>query len=212
MTASRIQKKERVFFFFPLFVPLAEIMGHSNSKKLWEYARNGQENEAIQLLDSCNLIDPNYPNVGFRVCFVKVTYNFFFFLNIKVYRESPLHLACANNMTKLVKKLIEHGAKVDVKNRFESTPLHIATRMGHQEIAKLLLEEAKCDPNIPGAYDFRAITIACAVGNISIVRLLLEHNAFIEDKTLMLAAMQEPKARTSRAQTKRKTTPMKLRH
>ncbi|ETO06139.1 ankyrin repeat protein, partial [Reticulomyxa filosa] len=160
-----------------LFVdePLIKIMGLSNSKKLLEYAQNVQEKEAMQLLDTSTFIDPNYTNVSF------------------VYRETPLHFACANNMKKLARKLIEHGAYANAKNKFESTPLHIATRMGYQEIVKLLLDDAKCDPNISCACDFRAITIACAVGNIGIVRLLLDHNAFIEDKTLMLATMQEPK-------------------
>ena len=42
----------------------------------------------------------------------------------------------------------EFGADVNVKNKDENTPLHLAVREGHVEIVKLLVTEFAADANV----------------------------------------------------------------
>ena len=57
--------------------------------------------------------------------------------------------------------------------------MHIATRMGHDQIVRMLLK-AGCDVNIQTHQGLNALTIAASCNNLSIARLLLEHRAHIQ--------------------------------
>lgn len=54
--------------------------------------------------------------------------------------DTPLHLAVLNGHAKLVKRLIHHGADVNVCNFREITPLHVAIHERSEEIIRLLLK------------------------------------------------------------------------
>lgn len=56
------------------------------------------------------------------------------------YHDTPLHVAAYHGKFAVAKALLEHGAAVDVKNKFGRTPLHGAAMGGYREIAQLLLE------------------------------------------------------------------------
>jgi integrin-linked kinase len=47
---------------------------------------------------------------------------------------SPLHWASKEGHTKLVELLIQRGARVNVTNRGDDTPLHLAAAHGHRDI------------------------------------------------------------------------------
>lgn len=54
--------------------------------------------------------------------------------------ETALHIAAARGNTDAARALLEHGAKVDARDRFGATPLHGAVMRNHIATAKLLLE------------------------------------------------------------------------
>ena len=56
------------------------------------------------------------------------------------YGDTALHMACRQGYTDIVKLLLEHNADPNVENKFmgSNTPLKIALREGHGEIATLL--------------------------------------------------------------------------
>ena len=82
------------------------------------------------------------------------------------------------------------GADANAVNKFSSTPLHVATRMGHIEVVRALLQGG-ADVNAAGFARITALTIAAACNHLPIARMLLERGARIADRALLFAAMHE---------------------
>ena len=59
---------------------------------------------------------------------------------------TPLHCACENGRTEVVKFLLDHSQKkgiiINTTNRFGWTPLHVASLEGHAEVVNLILDRA----------------------------------------------------------------------
>ena len=53
--------------------------------------------------------------------------------------QTPLHVAAKNGHKEIVGLLLEKGAEVNARDRFQGTPLHWAVFYGHKEVAELLL-------------------------------------------------------------------------
>ena len=99
----------------------------------------------------------------------------------------PLHIACSNGPLEMV-KLVSHcntNTRITstctlMRDRNEpkvtvvkgDTPLHIACRYEADVIVRYLIEECDCDPQIKNSEGVLALHIACAVGSLSIVRLV----------------------------------------
>lgn len=47
---------------------------------------------------------------------------------------SPLHWACREGRSNVVDMLIMRGARINVMNRGDDTPLHLAASHGHRDI------------------------------------------------------------------------------
>lgn len=47
---------------------------------------------------------------------------------------SPLHWACREGRSSVVDMLIMRGARINVMNRGDDTPLHLASSHGHRDI------------------------------------------------------------------------------
>lgn len=64
----------------------------------------------------------------------------FFFLNLSCsslsddHGFSPLHWACREGRSNVVDMLIMRGARINVMNRGDDTPLHLAASHGHRDI------------------------------------------------------------------------------
>ena len=49
--------------------------------------------------------------------------------------QTALHLAVLTNQPELVRKLLVHGAALDIRDRHGNTPLHLACKQGAEECA-----------------------------------------------------------------------------
>ena len=56
-------------------------------------------------------------------------------------RNTPLHIACKNGNTSIVKELLDSGAYVNRKGCNGDTPLSIAHERDYDEIIQLLLKK-----------------------------------------------------------------------
>lgn len=101
-------------------------------------------------------------------------------VNVADHEDSILHCALNNYPVpeKLIYALIAHGAKCDVPSRKtgNTTPLHIALRMGHIELVKAFLVK-KVDPSCPDSSGATPLYTACRKDNLKLVELLLEYGA-----------------------------------
>lgn len=56
---------------------------------------------------------------------------------------SPLHWACREGKSSVVDMLIMRGARINVMNRGDDTPLHLAASHGHRDIVAKVAKELK---------------------------------------------------------------------
>ena len=49
-----------------------------------------------------------------------------------------MHLACVNERIEIIKLLLEHGADVNTKNKYNETPLDLARKSKRNGIVKIL--------------------------------------------------------------------------
>jgi hypothetical protein len=82
-----------------------------------------------------------------------------------------LHFAVARRRPGMVKLLLEEGAKVNVTDDRENTPLNLAAKSGQADIVRMLLEKG-ADRNIPDARGVIAVNAARSEGHEEIVKLL----------------------------------------
>ena len=93
------------------------------------------------------------------------------------YDSTPLQLAAKNGNIDVAKCLIEHGAKLDMKNKiYGRAAIHYAVIYGKIEVAKCLIEHgAKVDmKNEDGE---APLHLATENGDIEVVKCLIEHGA-----------------------------------
>ena len=76
-----------------------------------------------------------------------------------------------------VKKYLDHGYDLNIKNDSGETPLHLASEKGYKEIVELLLKKG-ADPNIKNVYaGLSPLYLASVEGHKDIVELLLKYGA-----------------------------------
>ncbi|OBT73571.1 hypothetical protein VF21_07630 [Pseudogymnoascus sp. 05NY08] len=96
---------------------------------------------------------------------------------------TALLLACSTRNWKTTKVLLDHGAKLNVHDKFLNTPLHrVQVANGGSEVAKLLLTHPSqaIDINAKNCYNKTALHLACELENEVMVSLLIEHNADVD--------------------------------
>lgn len=105
--------------------------------------------------------------------------------------ETQLHQACINGNINLVRRLIEQGHAINVRDNAGWLPLHEACNYGHKEIVELLLDRnaaindkggERCDGTTP-------LHDACGNGNLEIIELLIERGANV---TLLMDSGETP--------------------
>ena len=104
--------------------------------------------------------------------------------NLNVEGDSLLHLALNNNNPTIIRFCFRLGANINLKNNKQETPIYNAIRSGiYNNVLKCINNNADIYvKNINGDTPF---VVACITknGDISIVKLLVENGANIEDKT-----------------------------
>ena len=96
-------------------------------------------------------------------------------------RATPLHYAAFCGVHDAVKFLIvEHSQDVNTRG-FDNkeTPLHVASRRGHADIAQLLLEHG-ADGNAKDGQNLTPLHLPSEYGHVKVVGILLEHGADTE--------------------------------
>uniref|UniRef100_A0A6B2L0H9 SAM domain-containing protein n=1 Tax=Arcella intermedia TaxID=1963864 RepID=A0A6B2L0H9_9EUKA len=110
--------------------------------------------------------------------------------------ETPLLIASTKGNARVLKLLIESKAKLDFSQE-ERNPLDTAIQHGHYNVVEVLISQI---PDINSLYinNNSILSLACSVGHLKIVTLLLDHkanieNGNIEDKTtpLMIAVKND---------------------
>lgn len=97
-------------------------------------------------------------------------------------RKTPLHYAVLNNDYEEVKKLVESGADVNVRDQGFVTPLHEAVLNGRKEIVDFLCKH-NADIEAEELYDScTPLMIAANNGEVDIVKILLQYGANIHHK------------------------------
>jgi len=84
--------------------------------------------------------------------------------------ETPLMTAVREGYAEVVRKLLEKGARTDVKDKnFHQTLLHLAAVRGYRDIADILLSQG-LDANAPDIYGVTPVRYALLHGNVSVAR------------------------------------------
>jgi ankyrin repeat protein len=94
---------------------------------------------------------------------------------------SPLLWAVNRVDHQLVKELLQHGAKTDVRNSLGATPLCEATSLADIELVDLLLK-ARADPNLGNDDDQTPLMIAARNGSLPIVKALVKAGAHVKER------------------------------
>jgi ankyrin repeat protein len=109
---------------------------------------------------------------------------------------TALHWAVYHGNAELVERLLEAGARVDVRNEFGSTPIAEAATVGDARILAALLA-AGADPDTPGADGQTPLMVVARSSNVDAARVLLEAGADVnareawrDQSALMWAAAQ----------------------
>lgn len=98
-----------------------------------------------------------------------------------IYNETPLNLACEQNITSVIKLLLEKGAKI---NECKKCPLIIACQNGNHEIIKLLIY-LDVLPSYQDESGKSALHYACSNNNCSTdsIKFLLDNGAEVNQQT-----------------------------
>ena len=81
---------------------------------------------------------------------------------------------------RVVKRLVEKGADVNVQDHHGFTPLYLSVRTGNLDIAAYLVEEGGADVNLPSKSGYTPLALAAENGNLDIVVYLVDHGADLD--------------------------------
>jgi ankyrin repeat protein len=97
---------------------------------------------------------------------------------------SPLHSAAYYEDLEMVQVLLDHGAGVNTRSDFSSTPLGFASqgRFNDPRVVRLLLDHGADTNGVVLGGDLTPLHRASIHGRIEIARLLVEHGASVEVK------------------------------
>jgi len=90
--------------------------------------------------------------------------------------ETMLTIAAWTGQSELISYLVEKGADLSLRNKWNNTALHNAAQQGYTEIAKILLDKG-ADINLQGTSGCTSLLFAAQKQHPEMVALLLKHGA-----------------------------------
>jgi ankyrin repeat protein len=97
-------------------------------------------------------------------------------------RAAPLHYAAFCGMYDIAAFLIvEHSQDINAQGFDKETPLHVASRQGHSDVAQLLLDHGG-DSEAEDGDKCAPLVLASQGGHVEVARVLLEHGANTETR------------------------------
>lgn len=103
--------------------------------------------------------------------------------------QTPLHIACAWNMQKVVETLLEHHADINAQDSEQRTPLHIAIVNQHEAITNILIAQQQLDLKLRDKYGQNAFATAMSTKNNKAATIILGREPHAAEK-------YDPKGRT----------------
>ncbi len=91
-------------------------------------------------------------------------------------KSTPLHIASNMGHTKIVVLLVQKGADLNAKDKYNITPLHGACYGGHTKTAKVLIQKG-ADLNAKNKIGSTPLEVASRFGHTQIVKLLIQKGA-----------------------------------
>jgi ankyrin repeat protein len=94
-----------------------------------------------------------------------------------------IHIAVAFEYENQVRWLLEKGVQVDIRSKAGMTGLMFASRLGHYDIAKLLIDKgANVNSKLYSGDNETPLHLACLGGNSALVQLLIENGADVNSR------------------------------
>ncbi|OTA80302.1 hypothetical protein M434DRAFT_228741 [Hypoxylon sp. CO27-5] len=143
---------------------LSEFPKVTNPKKaaaIWKAILQGDESSVKASLDSVQ--DVNRPN--------------------RLTKETLLYAAAKAGNFGICKLLLERGADVNLPSLHDRcTALQAAVFTGNLDLVHLLINQKECDPDQPDTSGVSPFCLACALGHLEIVKLLLQTEKIQSDQ------------------------------
>ena len=96
------------------------------------------------------------------------------------YQRSPLHFACRNSKSDVAIRLLQRfPEKINILSNYGYHILHFASRFGHLELMKYILEDADFNVNFK-VFDHGGripLDLACKYGQVNVVKFFLRNYA-----------------------------------
>ena len=95
------------------------------------------------------------------------------------YGQTPLHIACENGNVNTIEFLLQNEADINAKDKLSQTPLITAMKCNKEDAASFLIING-CKVNEVDYHSWSALFYAAEVGNIKLIKLLIEKKADID--------------------------------
>ncbi|KAE9556622.1 hypothetical protein FO519_000028 [Halicephalobus sp. NKZ332] len=96
---------------------------------------------------------------------------------VDIHLNCPLHFVAQTGNIEILKLIIPFYQEINMRNNEIKTPLHIAARFGHTEVARQLLHVSVCSINLVDIHQKTSLFAAVENGSIPMIKLLLENGA-----------------------------------
>lgn len=93
------------------------------------------------------------------------------------WNRTILHKACVSKNSKAIKLILQYKPKINIKNKFGQTPLHLLCISGDVECVGLLVNHQGVDINLGDIHYQTPLYLATENNRLDVMKLLLEHGA-----------------------------------
>lgn len=129
----------------------------------------------LSILSLARWLDTYFYYVAFAFTALGL-YNYFYVKNW----DTILFNACKDGNIKVLKEALVNEADVNVQLDSDCTPLIMACGTNQEAAVRILLETGKCKLELADARGRTALLVACGIGNIETVKLLLKNKADVK--------------------------------